>query len=169
LQQQRNLSRSITPIREPETGRSDISCSVKCIPIPPQEVPAVFPTVKKHLDRAVEYAHGTLGIDDVYHDLLKGKTILWIITKDDYSIISAVITDVNQYPKKKTIRVLMAGGDRLDDWELRFCEALMEWANNIHADGIEVIGRKGWERRLEKYGYKLAHTVLLKEINHGQR
>ena len=137
---------------------------VKIIPVPPQEVPAVFPNVKHLLEKALSYSNGEWTIDDVYHNLLKLKTILWVTTDEEYNIHSALIAEVVQYPRKKIIRILLAGGKELDEWKKETTDAMVLWCKNIGANGLEVIGRKGWERALGKQGFKYAHTVLLKEI-----
>ena len=137
---------------------------VKIIPIPPQEVPAVFPSIKELVLRSLEYAHGNLNVDDVYSHLISSQTVLWLVTDEKFNIQSFIITDVQQYPRRKVIRILLSAGKEMESWKKEATEAFIVWAKHIGASQIEVIGRKGWEKALNNLDYKFGHVVLVKEI-----
>ena len=137
---------------------------VKIIAIPPQEVPGIFPHIIDLIIQGMEYSHGEFDIDDLYKQLLTMQTVLWTVVTDKYEIEAFAITDVLEYPKKKVVRILLLAGKNMDSWKQEFSDAMVHWGAKIGASGIEVIGRKGWERSLEKLGYKFMNTILLKEI-----
>lgn len=137
---------------------------VKIIAIPPQEVPAVFPHIINLIIQSMEYTHGEFDIDDLYKQLLTLQTVLWTVTNERYEIEAFAITDVLEYPKKKVIRILLLAGKGMENWKQQFTDSMVAWGAKIGASGIEVIGRKGWERALEKLGFNYMSTILLKEI-----
>ena len=137
---------------------------VKIIAIPPQEVPAVFPKIKELIFRSLEYAHGNLTINDVYAQLMETRTVLFIITNEQYSIEAFIIADVQQYPQRKVIRILLSAGKNLKEWKNELLEVMTSWCKKIGASRIEIIGRKGWERALADIGFEFSHVVLTKEI-----
>lgn len=137
---------------------------MKIIPLPPQEVPVFFPKIRPLIEKVMELTHGELTMEDLYRQLCEVKTILWIISDETYNPKAFMITEVNQYPRKKVIRVLMLSGIEMAAWKESVIKTLTIWGKKIGATGIEVIGRKGWERELQADGFKVIHTTLLKEI-----
>ena len=44
----------------------------------------------------------------------------------------------------------MVGGKDLDVWRKEMIDAMVSWGKKIGATGIEVVGRKGWERYVKE-------------------
>ena len=141
--------------------RSDTSSTVKIIPVPPQEIPVVFPNVKALLEKALDDG---FSIEDIYVSLLRVNSILWLMTDEEYNIHGALVAEVIQYPRMKTIRVTLVGGKGLSFCKKPMIEALVAWGKNVGAKRIEEVGRKGWERVLMDEGFKYHSTFLVKEI-----
>ena len=50
------------------------------------------------------------------------------------------------------------------DYGSLLCEGIEEFAKGYGCKYTSVYGRRGWLRRLEKFGYKQPYTLLMKEI-----
>ena len=108
-----------------------------------------------HIEDALDYAGGSHTIDDVWQFIQEGKAQFFPLDK------SAIVTEIVDYPQKAMCRIWLAGGD-LD--ELVEAEvALSAWAKTQGCDGMEIIGRRGWSRKLESY--RESAVVLMKDFS----
>jgi len=109
----------------------------------------------KYIEDALEYAGGSHTIQDVMLAVSEGKAQFFPLDK------SAIVTEIVDYPQKAMCRIWLAGGD-LD--ELVEAEvALSAWAKTQGCDGMEIIGRRGWSRKLESY--RESAVVLMKDFS----
>jgi hypothetical protein len=136
----------------------------KVINIPPQGVDNVWGYAGEQIDRALEGGHGEITEEDVYYQAIQGQKQLWIISNDKYKPVGACITEMADYPRKRVVRILMLGGQGLRQWSDDLQAKIEEWAIQIGAKSIEVVGRKGWARYLTRYNYEPAYTYLIKEM-----
>ena len=70
------------------------------------------------------------------------------------------------YPQRRMLRIWLYGGTT--DTGRANLEAIMEAADYYAAehecDGIELVGRKGWEKVLRPYGYEYKSVTLIKDL-----
>jgi len=109
----------------------------------------------KYIEDALEYAGGSHTLQDVMLAVNEGKAQFFPLDK------SAIVTEIVDYPQKAMCRIWLAGGD-LD--ELMEAEAaISEWAKTLGCSGMEIIGRRGWSRKLESY--RESAVVLMKDFS----
>ena len=137
---------------------------MKIIFITPQDAPEIFPKVKDFIGKALDRGHGEVSIDDIFFHVLQGIKQLWIVSDDKYKPMAAAITEINNYPQKRVMRILMLAGSGLDIWCEELENKFVEFAHKWQAKSIEVIGRKGWERQLKQYGYNQWYSYLGKDL-----
>lgn len=126
------------------------------------DIDTFWQEVEPFINKALEYNHGEFTTEDIYGWLKNQKMQLWVVHEN--GIQAAAVTEVVIYPRKKIVRILALAGNGFDEWSDDL-QALFEfWGKKLDADGIEIIGRRGWIKKLEKYGYSEAHTVLKKEL-----
>ena len=103
---------------------------------------------------ALEYAGGSHTVEDVAVAVATGKAVFFPLIK------SCMIVEIIDYPKKAMCRIWLAGGD-LD--ELMQAEgSVCEWAKQNGCAGMEIVGRKGWSRKLTDY--RESAVVLMKDF-----
>lgn len=106
--------------------------------------------------KALERAGRTHSIQDVAQMILSGRAQFF---GNEHG---ACITEFVTYPRRRVLNVWLAVG------ELEACLALqpeMEaFALANGATALSAVGRKGWERTLEKHGWKTVGLVLAKEL-----
>tara|TARA_R110002020_G_scaffold7935_7_gene32605 strand:+ start:2566 stop:2958 length:393 start_codon:yes stop_codon:yes gene_type:complete len=88
--------------------------------------------------------------------------------EDDHAIFypvqnGAAIFRVARYPQKRMLRIWIAGGHMAPNINA-VLEAAEFHADQHDCDGIEIGGRKGWERVLKKHGYQHKSVLLVKNI-----
>lgn len=114
-----------------------------------------FERVAHHIDNALYFANNTHDAAQVLDAVLCGKAQFWPVGE-----ASVIVTEVVDYPQKSICRIWLAGGnmDELIEAEKDICE----WAKEQGCSGMEIIGRKGWEKQLREY--RSTSVVLTKEL-----
>ena len=105
-----------------------------------------------YIEDALEYAQFSHTLEDVLRVVLAGDAQFWPESK------AALVTEIIDYPQRRTLRFWLAGGnlETLRDLEI----AAIEWSKHWGCTASEIIGRRGWVRALN--GYKEAATVGVK-------
>ena len=104
------------------------------------------------IEDALEYAQFSHTLEDVLRIVLAGDAQFWPDAK------AALVTELIDYPQRRTLRFWLAGGDldALRDLEV----AAIEWSKLWGCTSSEIVGRRGWVRALN--GYQEAATVGVK-------
>jgi hypothetical protein len=113
-----------------------------------------FERLAHHIDAALAYSGDTHSSLDVLDAIKDGKAQFFPLEN------SVIVTEIVDYPKKAVCRIWLAGGDMGE--LIKAEKELVKWARDHGCSGMEIIGRKGWERQLKDYSP--ASTVLTKEI-----
>ena len=111
---------------------------------------------RKHIEAALEYSGGTHDFDDVRDGILSGKMQLWPGER------SAVVTEIVEYAKKRTLHVFLAGGD-LDELLGGMGDAIA-WGRAQGCNAMTLSGRRGWEKVLGKHGFHATRIVMERDI-----
>ena len=109
---------------------------------------------KHYIHDALEYAGGSHTIQDVAVAIAEGKAQFFPLSR------SAIVTEIVDYPQKAMCRIWLAGGDLEELLEAEV--ALSAWAKTQGCDGMEIIGRRGWSRKLENY--RQSAVVLMRDF-----
>ena len=111
--------------------------------------------LRHHILAALEHAGETHSEHDVLDLLRRNQAQFWPADN------SAMVTEIVGYPNGSHCRIWLAGGNYDELRELER-DRLIPWARSQGCRRIELVGRKGWARRLEDY--REVATVLAKEI-----
>lgn len=104
------------------------------------------------------HANGELTSDDIYRYLLDGQLFLFVVRTP--VIRAAAVCAVTQYARQRAVRVITLGGEGFDQWSPILNKRLLEWAKEMHADGIEAYVRKGMAVKLETLGYRQTYVGM---------
>ena len=107
-----------------------------------------------HIEAALAYSGDTHSLLHVVDAIKDGSAQFFPLEN------SVIVTEIVDYPKRAVCRIWLAGGEM--DELIEAEKSIVEWAKSHGCDGMEIIGRKGWERQLKDY--RPASTVLIKEI-----
>ena len=123
----------------------------------------VLPFVRTLID---EVSGGRTTEMAIYKDLCEGQCQLWVVMDDEEAnkLVAFVVTRVAQYEKIKLVSIDFLGGESLLEWMKPMYELIEHWArHHAEADGVEVLGRPGWERLFEKIGHPFKRRFTLIE------
>ncbi len=132
--------------------------------IPSSQITEVWDNCKKYIEMGNNKSKQEMTIDDIYERLLKAEMQLWLVFDEDAKIKSVLTTEVVIYPRMKTCRIVTLGGRELDIWVEQFLDVLEEWAIENDCVAMETACRRGFIKKLEKFGYEHTYTILTKEL-----
>ena len=111
---------------------------------------------KKYIEDALEYTKGTHTLDDIWVGVVRGDFQFWPGDK------SAIITEIQIYPRQKVMHIFLAGGD-LDEL-LEMEKSVRAYATTIGCNSMSISGRRGWVRIFEGDGWQEVCTTIAKEL-----
>lgn len=111
---------------------------------------------RKHIEDALEYSGGTHDFDDVRAGILSGKMQLWPGKR------SAVVTEIVDYAKKRSLHVFLAGGD-LEEL-LGGMDDAIAWGRSQGCVAMTLSGRRGWEKVLSGHGFHAMRIVMERSL-----
>ena len=107
-----------------------------------------------HIEAALAYSGDTHSLLHVVDAIKDGSAQFFPLEN------SVIVTEIIDYPQMSVCRIWLAGGEMEE--LLKAEKKIVEWARGLGCSGMEIIGRKGWERQLSEY--KASSVVLTKEI-----
>lgn len=137
----------------PQTQIEPSACSssaeaYRCALVPAAQVPFVWEGVESMLAPAVNDP-GRYTLADLYADLIAAHCSLWIVLRR-HAIAAAVVTQVVEYARSKSLRIQLCGGRGMRDW-LHLLPEIEQAARDLDCKHVEIRGRPGWERALPRY------------------
>ena len=132
--------------------------------IPSHRLDEVWEDCKPYVEMGNNKSQEEMNVDDIYKKLIESEMQLWIIFNEGKEIHSVFTTQIITYPRKTTCRIVTLGGEGLDDWVDQLLDTLEEWAIEQGCVAMETCCRKGFTKKLERFGYEQTYTVLGKEL-----
>lgn len=126
-----------------------------------EDIDLVWPVVLPMLQRAIDLNDGDFDGNHVFERLMEDTMQLFIGYNTD-DIIYAAVTELIPYQHNKALRIVLMGGKQINSWvDTKIFEKFgkLEGCNRI-----EIVGRKGWVKKLESRGYKQTHYIVTKEL-----
>lgn len=96
---------------------------------------------KPWIEAALRRGLGTHEFEDVASAIMAGKMQLWPASS------GCLVTEIKEYPRKKVIHLLFAGGKLAD--VLKMTDDALDWAKSLGCTMALAEGRKGWGRAYE--------------------
>lgn len=125
------------------------------------DIDLVWPVVLPMLQRAIDLNDGDFDGNHVYERLMEDTMQLFVGYNTD-DIIYAAVTELIPYQHNKALRIVLMGGKQINSWvDTKTFETFgkLEGCNRI-----EIVGRKGWVKKLMSRGYKQTHYIVTKEL-----
>lgn len=132
---------------------------IKVSMVPPEYVVECWQHVKGYLAGSIQYTYGRFELEDILTAITDHDHQLWVAF-DEERDYGAVVTNFMEYPRKKYVNLVFAGGFDLYRWKGAMLELLQHWAYDNGCDGIELIGRPGWSKIFKHDDYKQIGCVF---------
>lgn len=125
------------------------------------DIDLVWPVVLPMLQRAIDLNDGDFDGNHVYERLLEDTMQLFVGYNTD-DIIYAAVTELIPYQHNKALRIVLMGGKQIDSWV--DTKTFEKFGRLEGCNRIEIVGRKGWVKKLISRGYKQTHYIVTKEL-----
>ena len=132
--------------------------------IPSDRINEVWEDCEPYIEMGNGKSRDEMSVEDIYKRLSEARMQLWLIFDDNREIISVLTTEIIDYPRKTVCRIVTLGGKDLDIWVQDWLETIEAWALENDCVAMETVCRKGFIKKLERFGYENAYTVLVKEL-----
>ncbi len=131
-------------------------------------VEAWWSLVQEYLITALKYGLGEYSIGDIKSACKSKDMQLWV--KMGKEVKGAFVTKIAKYPQKNLLCViLLGGGEIFGDRNFQLIEEseglLTRFAKEKNCDYIQLFGRRGWIKKMNKLNYDHSRVVLTKEID----
>ena len=126
--------------------------------VPREDINYVWEQVEPLIERALDDSYTAR---DVLDGIIRNSFQLFISWENN-KVECAVVTEVADYPRKRILRYVLAGGNNMDNWLEPIQNKIEEFATKNYCQAIEVAGRKGWLRKLK--GFKQNIYLMSKEL-----
>jgi hypothetical protein len=127
----------------------------------------VWELIAPYLADAVNYSDGKYSLEGVKKMIRDRQAFLFFVSNKT-GVMGVLVLRINEYECSRRACLFLLGGKSLDEW-MEFFEQIKKWVMQADCDAIELFGRPGWERKLEKFGFEKTHVLLrlnLKEKEH---
>jgi hypothetical protein len=115
-----------------------------------------YPRVRDLLKSALAHSTNPDGEEGLFKGLLDRRYLLWTDAN------SAAVTQIMEWDEQLVCIVYLAAGD-MEEITTGMYE-IQKWAFEKGCKGMTFFGRRGWDRVLNKHGFKLSSCVFFKEF-----
>jgi hypothetical protein len=126
-------------------------------------VSGVIPALLPYLRKSEKWTRGRATVDDILRFVLNGQMQLWIVHEEN-TIYGHVVTEIKEYPRCKMLTVQYCAGEPnhmqyVDD---EIFDLLDRFAKDAGCTGVEFVGRPGWRKQADKYGFEVRSVMYQK-------
>ena len=108
------------------------------------ELVEAWPKVAPLLQRATVRT-GCYEPIDILRLAMVGQVGVWFCEVEE-ELAAVLVSEVKQYPRRRILEMLFAGGSKLRSWIAPAVAALDEHAKQMGCSHVTTIGRPGWTR-----------------------
>jgi len=131
--------------------------------VPPGMVSSVIPALLPYLAESEKWSKGRASVDDILRFVLNQQMQLWVVHEEN-TIYGHVVTEIKEYPRCKMLVVQYCAGepDHMQYVDDEIFDLLDRFAKDTGCSGIEFVGRPGWRKQAEKYGFEVRSVMYQK-------
>jgi hypothetical protein len=135
---------------------------VEIVAINRDRIDDVWPEVESQIQRALDYTRGELTTDYIKTQLESGNALLLLAL--DGAILASIVCEIVDTASLRVCHIIACGGEKADIWLDKWHEVIVPLAKEQGCRRISLSGRKGWVKKLQKYGFNYAYTTIDQEI-----
>lgn len=130
--------------------------------VQPKDVGHIEPWLRPFLDRFAEET-ALVSADDVIEQAKRADAQLWSYY-DGEKFRGVIATRIHTTMAGRLCNLWVCVGLDADDLIDGMLGEIETWARSIGCHALEVVGRKGWSRKLEPRGFEKEAVVLVKRL-----
>ena len=119
--------------------------------------------VKNWVYKVVVQSNGRHTLDSTYKLLKQGTMTMFLIT-DKKKLCAVYVVQKVYYPAKIVLGILFCGGSKVIKEVKKIEKFFLNYAKEQKCDGLEIIGRKGWDKVIKKNNLEFKITGFFYEV-----
>ena len=119
--------------------------------------------VKNWVYKVVVQSNGRHTLDSTYKLLKQGTMTMFLIT-DKKKLCAVYVVQKVYYPAKIVLGILFCGGSKVIKEIKKIEKFFLNYAKEQKCDGLEIIGRKGWDKVIKKNNLEFKRTGFFYEV-----
>ena len=119
--------------------------------------------VKNWVHKVVVQSNGRHTLDSTYKLLKQGTMTMFLIT-DKKKLCAVYVVQKVYYPAKIVLGILFCGGSKVIKEVKKIEKFFLNYAKEQKCDGLEIIGRKGWDKVIKKNNLEFKRTGFFYEV-----
>jgi hypothetical protein len=131
--------------------------------VPVEYVDGLMAGIASLTETLVPHMHKLYTIDSLAESFKNGTMVPWVVVSDG-EIVAFIATETFQCPLQKVMSVRFGAGNNIAHYIDLVIDTLEQHARDNGCSSVEISGRMGWLRALDKHGYEPAYVTLSKEI-----
>jgi hypothetical protein len=131
--------------------------------IPPLSISCMWDDVELHISRALAHTRGELKAETLKRRLIENDAILLVVLEHN-NIIAAIVAEIVETDGPRVCHIIACGGHKADLWLDKWYSVIIPIAKEQGCTRLSLTGRKGWVKKLSKYGLSHAYTTLDQDI-----
>ena len=118
---------------------------------------------KNWVYKVVVQSNGRHTLDSTYKLLKQGTMTMFLIT-DKKKLCAVYVVQKVYYPAKIVLGILFCGGSKVIKEVKKIEKFFLNYAKEQKCDGLEIIGRKGWDKVIKKNNLEFKRTGFFYEV-----
>ena len=119
--------------------------------------------VKNWVYKVVVQSNGRHTLDSTYKLLKQGTMTMFLIT-DKKKLCAVYVVQKVYYPAKIVLGILFCGGSKVIKEVKKIEKFFLNYVKEQKCDGLEIIGRKGWDKVIKKNNLEFKRTGFFYEV-----
>ena len=136
---------------------------IEMVAIEHKQIETIWPRVKDHIQAALSHSKGEISLETIKGRLLENRSLL-LLACENVVILASIVCELVDTDNGRVCNIVTCGGSDSDTWLDEWYNQIVPIAKDQGCVRISLNGRKGWEKRLKKYGFEHAYTTLHREI-----
>lgn len=137
---------------------------MKIVYVGPESVGAAWPMFKAYAEKVIPLTRDRRTANKFLYDLMDNRETLLLVF-DGSSPVGFCTTQIVDYDDVRLLQVKMLAGDLFKYWIDDMHETLEAFAKENGCQGMELIGRRGWIKKLERFGWTEAFVTVEKRFD----
>jgi hypothetical protein len=131
--------------------------------VPVEYIDGLMASIGHLTDRLVPHMDKLYTVESLEHSFKDGTMVPWVVVKK--GVITAFLaTEAFQCPRRKVLIIRFGAAQDMAECIDLVLDRLEDHARDNGCKSIEISGRLGWSRALDRHGFEPAYLTMSKEI-----
>jgi len=141
---------------------------VEVLSILARDTEKFWPLVHFMIAEALKYSGGFASPQHIKSELSRGTMQLFIVFGSDdglkQKVFGCLVTRITNQPNLRQLEGIILTGEKRELWQDEMADMIEHFAIQNDCKRLCMLARPGWSRVVKKYGWKVKHVELQKDL-----